>query len=177
MMILNFNLGLRQRRTTVCRLGAGIYRRVLMLGVAAVLAIGCSSEPILSSGDEVVVVPTTDTKARYNRAYKVKGKTYVPMRSAVGYKAQGIASWYGGESGNRTASGERFHPHGLTAAHKTLPIPCTVRVTNLRNGRHVDVLINDRGPFEGNRLIDLSKGAAEKVGLRGLAEVTVEYLG
>lgn len=114
--------------------------------------------------------------AAYNKPYKVKGKTYIPMQSAIGYRTTGIASWYGDESGNRTANGERFYPNGYTAAHKTLPIPSRVRVTNLKNGRSVDVLINDRGPFKGNRLIDLSKGAAEAIGVRGLAKVSVEYI-
>lgn len=114
--------------------------------------------------------------APYNRPYKVRGKTYYPMSSAVGYREKGIASWYGKESGNRTAMGTRFNPQGLTAAHKTLPLPTKVRVTNLRNGRTVDVIVNDRGPFKRNRLIDLSHGAAKKIGLHGLAEVRVEYL-
>ncbi len=74
--------------------------------------------------------------------------------------------------------GARFNPQGLTAAHKTLPLPTKVRVTNLRNGRSVDVVVNDRGPFKKGRLIDLSQGAAKKIGLhtQGLTEVKVEYL-
>jgi len=114
--------------------------------------------------------------APYNRPYRVKGKTYYPMRSATGYSEQGIASWYGSESGNRTAMGSRFRPHGLTAAHKTLPLPCKVRVTNLRNGRSVDVIVNDRGPFKKGRLIDLSHGAAKRIGLQGLTKVKIEHL-
>lgn len=114
--------------------------------------------------------------APYNRPYKVRGKTYYPMSSAAGYRERGIASWYGKESGNRTAMGTRFNPQGLTAAHRTLPLPTKVRVTNLRNGRAVDVIVNDRGPFKRNRLIDLSHGAAKKIGLHGLAEVRIEYL-
>lgn len=179
MMLLNV-----ERLAAMCvksisenRFGVGLTGRLLLLSLVSVLLVGCAGEPTLLSDDEQTVVPVVDAKSRYNKSYRVRGKTYVPMQSAVGYKATGTASWYGAESGNRTASGARFHPHGLTAAHKTLPIPCKVRVTNLRNGRHVDVTINDRGPFEGNRLIDLSKGAAEHIGMRGLAEVTVEYLG
>lgn len=72
--------------------------------------------------------------------------------------------------------GTRFRPHGLSAAHRTLPLPTKVRVTNLRNGRYVDVIVNDRGPFKEDILIDLSKGAAKKIGLRGNTEVEVEYL-
>ena len=115
-------------------------------------------------------------KAAYNRPYKVKGKTYYPMASAAGYSEQGIASWYGYESGNRTSMGTRFKPQGHTAAHKTLPLPCKVRVTNLHNGHSIIVLVNDRGPFKKNRLIDLSHGAAKKIGLDGLAKVRVEYI-
>ena len=116
-------------------------------------------------------------KAAYNRPYKVKGRTYYPMNSAAGYKEFGIASWYGSESGNKTAMGTRFRPQKLTAAHKTLPLPSKVRVTNLNNGRSVDVLVNDRGPFKKGRLIDLSKAAASKIGVHGLAKVKVEYIG
>ena len=99
------------------------------------------------------------------------------MESAAGYQAQGMASWYGSESGNRTASGSRFNPKALSAAHKTLPIPSKVRVTNLKNGRYIDVLINDRGPFHDDKIIDLSQAAAEQIGMRGLTQVKVEYLG
>jgi rare lipoprotein A len=99
------------------------------------------------------------------------------MHSAAGYREFGIASWYGSESGNRTAMGTHFRPHALTAAHKTLPLPAKVRVTNLHNGRSVDVIVNDRGPFKHNRLIDLSHGAAKQIGLHGLTKVKIEYLG
>ncbi|MBS0299617.1 MAG: septal ring lytic transglycosylase RlpA family protein [Proteobacteria bacterium] len=114
--------------------------------------------------------------APYNKPYTINGITYYPMRSAAGYREVGHASWYGSESGNRTAMGTRFVPHGLTAAHKTLPLPSRVRVTNLQNGRHVDVLVNDRGPFKKGRIIDLSHGAAKKIGLHGVARVRIEHL-
>lgn len=116
--------------------------------------------------------------AAYNKPYKVQGVTYYPLRSAAGYREVGVASWYGSESGNRTAMGTRFIPHGLTAAHKTLPLPSRVRVTNLDNGRHVDVIVNDRGPFKKGRVIDLSKGAAKKIGLHGVGvtKVKIEHL-
>jgi rare lipoprotein A len=119
-----------------------------------------------------------NVNAPYNRPYTVRGQTYHPIRTAVGYRETGIASWYGSESGNRTAKGTHFNPQGLTAAHKTLPLPTKVKVTNLRNGRSVNVVVNDRGPFKKNRLIDLSYGAAKKIGLdkQGLTKVKVEYL-
>jgi rare lipoprotein A len=142
---------------------------------------GCASEPpILHAATAVPHAShhhASRHKAAYNRPYKVKGKTYYPMASAVGYKEQGIASWYGYESGNRTSMGTRFKPRGYTAAHKTLPLPCKVRVTNLHNGRSIIVLVNDRGPFKKNRLIDLSHGAAKKIGINGLAKVKIEYVG
>ncbi len=137
---------------------------------------GCASTPPLLPQHETARPPIYRDKSAYNRPYKVKGKTYYPMVSARGYSEQGTASWYGHESGNRTAMGTHFRPQGLTAAHKTLPLPSKVRVTNLQNGRSVVVVVNDRGPFKHNRLIDLSHGAAKQIGVRGLAQVKVEYL-
>lgn len=147
----------------------------LLIGVIILLG-GCASESPRRLSPEQASKPHYDANAPYNRPYKIKGITYYPLASALGYREKGTASWYGAESGNRTASGARFDPHGLSAAHKTLPIPSTVRVTNIDNGRSVDVLINDRGPFYHNRLIDLSQGAAQLLGIRGLADVEVECL-
>jgi rare lipoprotein A len=100
-------------------------------------------------------------------------------RLAAGYQV-GKASWYGAEfNGHRTASGQRFDRAALTAAHPTLPLNTAVRVTNLANGRSVTVTVNDRGPAFGDRVIDLSQGAAEQIGMRrkGIATVIVEPLG
>jgi rare lipoprotein A len=97
-----------------------------------------------------------------------------------GYAQTGMASWYGPQfHGQRTASGETFDQQALTAAHPTLPIPSLVQVTNLENGREVIVRVNDRGPFVGDRLIDMSRGAAEVLGFEqaGQARVHVRYLG
>jgi rare lipoprotein A len=142
---------------------------------------GCASEPPLldhaTTPHHAARHQISRHKAAYNRPYKVKGKTYYPMASAAGYSEQGIASWYGYESGDRTSMGTRFKPQEYTAAHKTLPLPSRVRVTNLHNGHSIIVLVNDRGPFKKNRLIDLSHGAAKKIGLHGLAKVKIEYLG
>ncbi|MDD5578624.1 MAG: septal ring lytic transglycosylase RlpA family protein [Methylobacter sp.] len=137
---------------------------------------GCASEPPLLFPPETTQSHTYRDIAAYNKPYKVKGQTYYPIASGRGYSERGIASWYGYESGNRTAMGTPFKPQGLTAAHKTLPLPSKVRVTNLLNGRSVVVLVNDRGPFRKNRLIDLSQGAAKQIGIRGLANVKVEFL-
>ena len=100
------------------------------------------------------------------------------MRSSKGYREVGLASWYGSESGNRTATGEHFNPHGMTAAHKTLPLPTRVRVTNLANGQSTILVVNDRGPFIPGRLIDLSYGAAKRLNMhhRGTSRVLVEAL-
>ncbi len=139
------------------------------------LSVGCS----VPSKDSVPAVAKVNKSAPYNKTYTVRGKTYHPIKSAANYSEKGIASWYGSESGSLTAMGTRFNPQGLTAAHKTLPLPSKVRVTNLSNGRSVDVVVNDRGPFKHNRLIDLSHGAAKKIGLdkQGLSKVKVVYLG
>ena len=119
--------------------------------------------------------------------YVVKGRRYVPMsvEEAQGYREDGVASWYGYESGRMTATGEAFNPNGLTAAHKSLPIPTFVQVTNLENGRSLIVRVNDRGPFpsdqnprSGDRVIDLSLGAAKRLGYyaKGTTRVRVEAI-
>ncbi len=115
--------------------------------------------------------------------YVVNGKHYEPMSVAAAnsYREKGIASWYGYETysrkgGHMTANGEAFSPEKLTAAHKLLPLPTFVRVTNLENDRTIIVRVNDRGPFHKDRLIDLSAGAAKKLGFykKGTARVLVE---
>lgn len=114
-----------------------------------------------------------------NRTYKVAGKRYTPQKNAEGFIQTGKASWYGKAfHGRRTASGERFDMNKLTAAHPTLPIPSYVKVTNTANGKSVVVRINDRGPFHGGRVIDLSKAAAQKLGFiqQGVATVKIEHL-
>lgn len=117
--------------------------------------------------------------------YVVKGKRYVPMsmEKAAEYRQKGIASWYGYETyhqkgGHMTANGEAFDPRGLNAAHKYLPLPTYVRVTNLENHRNIIVRVNDRGPFVEGRIIDLSAGAAKKLGFykNGTAKVLVEAI-
>jgi rare lipoprotein A len=111
--------------------------------------------------------------------YEVAGRRYVVLPSAAGYVERGIASWYGPQfHGLRTATGEPYDMFAMTAAHKTLPLPCYARVTNLSNGRSVVVRINDRGPFVGDRIIDLSYTAAAKLDMirTGTAFVQVETL-
>ncbi|HEY6451070.1 MAG TPA: septal ring lytic transglycosylase RlpA family protein [Steroidobacteraceae bacterium] len=111
--------------------------------------------------------------------YDVAGHRYVVLASAAGYRERGVASWYGPDfHGLRTATGERYDMFAMTAAHKTLPIPCYARVTNLSNGRSTVVRINDRGPFVANRIIDLSYSAALKLDMirNGTAFVEVDAL-
>ncbi|PAU61028.1 septal ring lytic transglycosylase RlpA family protein [Pseudomonas indica] len=109
--------------------------------------------------------------------YTVLGQTYYPMSDARRYQAVGTASWYGTKfHGQATANGETYDLYGMTAAHKTLPLPSYVRVTNLENGRSVILRVNDRGPFYSDRIIDLSFAAAKKLGYAevGTARVKVE---
>lgn len=113
-----------------------------------------------------------------SKSYTVKGITYYPVKYKA-YKEIGWASWYGDKENNRlTASGELFNRRKLTAAHKYLPIPSIVRVTNLTNNRSIEVRVNDRGPFIDNRIIDLSERAAVLLDFKhaGLAKVKVELL-
>ncbi len=127
-----------------------------------------------------------------NAPYTVKGRRYVPMTVAKAqrYGETGFASWYGEETrrkqgGHMTANGEMFNPRAFTAAHKYLPLPTNVLVTNLENGRSIIVRVNDRGPFpsknnpkSGKRIIDLSWGAAKRLGFvqKGLARVRVKTI-
>lgn len=123
-------------------------------------------------------VPRQEPLSRYGNpeSYEVFGRRYQVMKTARGYTERGIASWYGGDfHGKRTSSGERYDMYRMTAAHKTLPIPTYVEVTNLQTGRRAVVKVNDRGPFKDNRIIDLSYAAARKLGVwqngTGLVEV------
>lgn len=111
--------------------------------------------------------------------YEVDGVTYHVMDSAANYVEEGIASWYGPDfQGKRTSSGETYDMYAMTAAHKTLPLPTYVEVTNLQNGEVVVVRVNDRGPFHPDRIIDLSYMAALKLGIvgSGTARVRVRAL-
>ncbi|MES2058127.1 MAG: septal ring lytic transglycosylase RlpA family protein [Pseudomonadota bacterium] len=122
--------------------------------------------------------PVSDMPVKIGQPYQVRGTTYVPAADPR-YDMLGYASWYGSESGNRTANGERFQPGWVTAAHTTLPLPSYVEVTALDTGRRIIVRVNDRGPFvRGPRIIDLSRGAAESLGMKvqGQAPVRVRLV-
>ncbi len=122
-------------------------------------------------------VPRAEPRSRYGNpeSYVVFGKRYRVMRSSKKHVERGIASWYGTKfHGRRTSSGEPYDMYEMTAAHKTLPLPTYVMVTNLRNGRSTVVKVNDRGPFHENRIIDLSYAAATKLGIIGKGTGLVE---
>jgi rare lipoprotein A len=126
-------------------------------------------------------VPRVEARSRYGNPpfYEVFGKRYYVLSSNVGYIERGVASWYGpGFHKIRTSTGEPYDMYAMTAAHKTLPLPAYVRVTNLQNGRSVVVRVNDRGPFVGNRIIDLSYTAAAKLDMvrNGTAFVEVRSI-
>jgi rare lipoprotein A len=117
--------------------------------------------------------PVRDVPVRIGKPYQVRGQTYVPAADPT-YDMLGYASWYGNESGNRTANGERFRAAWITAAHTTLPLPTYVEVTALATGRRIIVRVNDRGPFaRASRIIDLSRGAAEQLGVKALGQAAV----
>jgi len=138
---------------------------------------GVSSSPrVVGLGEPV---PKGGGTYRVGKPYVVGGRMYVPEEDR-NYRAEGLASWYGDDfHGRLTANGEVFDMASLSAAHPTLPIPSYARVTNLGNGRSLIVRINDRGPYHGNRLIDVSNKAAELLDFkgRGTARVRVEYVG
>ncbi len=104
--------------------------------------------------------------------------TKIPPKETILFTQTGEASWYGSEGGPLTATGERYNPQGMTAAHRTIAFGSKVRVTNLRSGRSAIVTINDRGPYAGGRIIDLSAAAAEAVGIKGsgVGKVRIDVL-
>jgi rare lipoprotein A len=166
--------------------------RAVAAGAACLLLANCASngkfsrvDPKygVSSSPRVVAfgepVPKGGGTYRVGRPYVVAGRVYVPEEN-IAYREEGLASWYGDDfHGRLTANGEVFDMASLTAAHPTLPMPCYARVTNLSNGKSLIVRVNDRGPYHGNRLIDVSNRAAELLEFKGygVARVRVEYVG
>lgn len=139
---------------------------------------GCASGP---SGSTRAGGAKSGAQPHYKvgRPYQIKGRWYHPAEDPA-YDRTGVASWYGDDfHGRPTANGEIFDMRTMTAAHTTLPLPSMVEVTNLENGKRAIVRVNDRGPFAHNRIIDLSRAAARKLGFEknGLAEVRVRYVG
>ncbi len=167
----------------MCSFRRNWFLSILVLGLGLVLA-GCAEDDL---GERTAkpavgpVQPITDQRPgvyKVGDAYQIGGTWYYP-KADYGYRETGIASWYGpGFHGRATANGEIFDQNALTGAHRTLPMPFMVRVTNLDNGRSIKVRINDRGPFKNGRIIDLSRRAADLLGFRriGTAKVRVEIV-
>ncbi len=135
-----------------------------------------SSPRVVNLGDPV---PKGGGTYRVGKPYQVAGRMYVPEEDQS-YTTEGLASWYGSDfHGRRTANGETYDMEGLSAAHPTLPMPSYIRVTNLRNQTSIILRVNDRGPYHGNRVVDVSKRAAHLLGFHGhgVARVRVEYVG
>ncbi len=147
------------------------WAHAIALAFVAAGLFGCGGEPRQPAGEGGHYKPL--------RPYEIKGRRYEPIYDPA-YRATGIASWYGDPfHGRLTANGERYDKRLLSAAHTTLPLPSFAEVTNLENGRTIQVRVNDRGPFVGDRIIDLSEAAAEVLGFKdqGLARVEVRFLG
>jgi rare lipoprotein A len=155
----------RLARPAICALG--------------LLVAGCAETTFVVNQTKVATqVPTAPQRYKVGQPYQIDGVWYYPAVN-YDYDETGIASWYGpGFVGHNTASGEVYDDNGLTAAHKTLPMPTLVRVTNLENGRQIQLRINDRGPFVNNRIIDLSRRAGQLLGLdlNGTARVRVQVM-
>ena len=144
----------------------------------AVGTVGCSTAPLHAPGP-VSSIPSSRGIYKIGQPYQIDGTWYYP-REQPDYDETGIASWYAPASGNKqTANGEIFDANALTAAHRTLPMPVNVRVTNLENGRSLVVRVNDRGPFARSRIIDVSAGTAKLLGFygKGTARVRVTFVG
>jgi rare lipoprotein A len=155
------------------------------VGLVIVVLTGCGSSPerAVTPDDTGIAdaVPRVEPKAKLGNmdSYVVFGQRYHTKDTGRGHVERGIASWYGKKfHGRKTSSGERYDMHQMTAAHKTLPLPSYVMVTNLDNGRRAIVKVNDRGPFHGNRVIDLSFAAAKKLDVvrKGTARVEVRSI-
>ena len=158
----------------------------LFIGLVAAFSFSACASPVADTSAQAAataqpdaVVKTEPLHTTANLSYKVAGKQYRPTKKIEQFSQTGKASWYGpGFHGKKTSSGERFDMNTLSAAHRTLPIPSYARVTNLSNGKSVVVRINDRGPFHGNRVMDVSKAAAKELGFihTGTANVKVEQI-
>jgi rare lipoprotein A len=149
-------------------------RAWISLGVLASTLSACSTV----SGPDVFSKDRNVGYYKLGKPYQIDGQWYAP-KVEEGYKEEGMASWYGpGFHGKKTANGDVFDENALTAAHRTLPMPSMVRVTNVENGRTLVVMVNDRGPFSKGRILDLSKRSAEILGVKekGVARVQVQYL-
>ena len=161
-------------------LSSRLLRASVVLLCSSLGLVGCSSTPGTvfppASSDGAVLTLPPGVTYKVGRPYKIAGSWYYPAED-YGYVEEGMASWYGPNfHGKRTANGEVYDMNALTAAHRTLPLPSIVRVTNLENGRVVKLRVNDRGPFKNDRIIDVSRRGAELLGFleAGITRVRVE---
>lgn len=151
--------------------------RVLALALLAVILAACGASPPPAPPSATAALPSG--RIKIGKPYKIDGRWYYPSHDPD-YDTVGVASWYGADfHGLKTANGEIFDMHSISAAHTTLPLPSLARVTNLENGRQIVLRVNDRGPFIDDRVIDLSQAAARELGFerKGLAKVRVQFLG
>ena len=155
-------------------------RNVILILIFSLVLTGCGSKsPHKASKNGAI--PKEEPVSKYGnpKSYKVMGQTYKVKETSKGYSEVGMASWYGKDfHGKRTSSGTPYNMYSYSAAHKTLPIPTYVKVTNLENGKSVNLRVDDRGPFSKGRIIDLSYQAAKDLGViaKGTAKVKVEAL-
>ncbi|CAM2907834.1 septal ring lytic transglycosylase RlpA family protein [Vibrio rarus] len=166
--------------------------KILILGISLTLLFGCSGKDRYALSQDVPpdspisLQHIEDATPRYepyslggNKDYTVRGKSYSVIHSPDGFKERGKASWYGKKfHGHLTSNGETYDMYSMSAAHKNLPIPSYVKVTNLDNGKTAIVRVNDRGPFHDGRIIDLSYAAATKLGVikSGVANVEIAFI-
>lgn len=151
---------------------------VLLCGLLSSCSSGTPELAGLSPKAQAEIIKKYGGVYKVGNPYKIAGRWYYPKED-YNYSEVGIASWYGEDfHGKSTANGERYEMNTLTAAHRTLPLPCIVKVTNLQNGRSIVVRVNDRGPFVKDRIIDLSKRGATLLGYmgQGTAKVRVEIM-
>jgi rare lipoprotein A len=176
---------MRRHQLTGAASSVGAIVRVGMVALACLALANCSAAPVGEAKyskrivEEGEPVPKGGGSYRVGKPYSVNGRTYVPQENP-NYRVEGVASWYGPDfHGRLTANGEVYDMHGISAAHTTMPLPSYARVTNLENGRSIVVRVNDRGPYVGDRVIDLSIGTAKALNFygNGLARVRVEYIG
>ena len=165
-----------------------ISHRLIATTALILLTAGCSSSRYSQHHDSAPTgeidlhhvgnaVPRAEPRSKYGNAasYVVRGKRYYVMQNSRNFVERGVASWYGKKfHGHRTSSGETYDMYKMTAAHKNLPLPTYVEVTNLENNRSIIVRVNDRGPFHDNRIIDLSYAAAKKLGITAQGTGVVE---
>ena len=138
---------------------------------------GKASPRVVLMGEDV---PKGGGRYLVGRPYRIAGRTYVPSEKQAGYTVTGTASWYGAAfHGRRTANGEIYDMASITAAHPTMPLPSYARVTNLKNGKSIVVRVNDRGPYHGGRVMDMSSRVADLLDFKGAgtARVKVDYIG